>query len=462
MTRRKILLSSAAAMAAPRGSARGNTRRPNVLMIPIDDLNDWIGVLGGHPQTITPNLDRLARSGIVFSNAHCQAPACNPSRASLMSGIRPTTSAVYRNGDLWRDGLPDAITLPEHFRASGYRVVGGGKTFHGSQNDLSVWDDYYSFEPQILPPNRPVNGIPQARHFDWSPIGVPDEETADTKLAKWAGEFLRQDHDKPFFLACGFFRPHLPWYAPKKYFDRFPPEETILPEVLTNDLDDVPPAAKSRSRRDHDNVTSTNQWKKAVASYLACVNYTDTNVGRVLDALEGSAHADNTVIVLWSDHGWQLGEKEQWRKFTLWERSTRVVMMLTAPGVTKPGGVCDRPAELLDIYPTVSELCGLPVRPELEGRSLVPLLKNPDGAWDKPAITSNGPDMTTVRTQRWRYSSFTDGEELYDHDNDPREWRNLAGDPRHAGLKERLKSYLPSSVNRKKLKQYVRPASRGA
>ena len=169
-----------------------------------------------------------------------------------MSGIRPTTSAVYRNGDLWRDGLPDAITLPEHFRASGYRVVGGGKTFHGSQNDLSVWDDYYSFEPQILPPNRPVNGIPQARHFDWSPIGVPDEETADTKLAKWAGEFLRQDHDKPFFLACGFFRPHLPWYAPKKYFDRFPPEETILPEVLTNDLDDVPPAAKSRSRRDHD------------------------------------------------------------------------------------------------------------------------------------------------------------------------------------------------------------------
>ncbi|MCY4585273.1 MAG: sulfatase [Bryobacterales bacterium] len=455
-----MLLSSAATMAAIRGSAQNNGQRPNILMIPIDDLNDWIGALGGHPQTITPNLDRLARSGVLFSNAHCQAPACNPSRASLMSGIRPTTSAVYRNGDLWRDGLPDAITLPEHFRAGGYYVAGGGKTFHGSQNDLSVWDDYYSFEPQVLPPNRPVNGIPKAAHFDWSPVDAADDETADTKLAHWAADFLRQDHDKPFFLACGFFRPHLPWYAPKKYFDLFPPEQTNLPEVLANDLDDVPPAAKSRSRRDHDNVTSTNQWKKAVASYLACINYTDANVGRVLDALEGSAYADNTVIVLWSDHGWQLGEKQQWRKFTLWERSTRVVMMMTAPGVTVPGGVCDRPAELLDIYPTLSELCGLPVRPELEGKSLIPLLKNPDAAWDKAAITSNGPDKTTVRTQRWRYSSFSDGEELYDHDNDPNEWSNLAGDPQHAELKERMKGYMPSNVNRKKLKQYVRPPSR--
>jgi arylsulfatase A-like enzyme len=429
-------------------------------MIPVDDLNDWIGVLGGHPQTITPNLDRLARSGVLFSNAHCQAPACNPSRASLMTGIRPTTSAVYRNGDLWRDGLPDAVTLPEHFRASGYYVVGGGKTFHGSQNDLSVWDDYYSFDTQIRPPNHPVNGIPRAAHFDWSAIDVPDQETADTKLANWADAFLRQDHDKPFFLAGGFFRPHLPWCAPKKYFDRFPPEETILPHVLANDLDDVPPAAKSRSRRDHDNVTSTKQWKKAVASYLACINYTDTNVGRVLDALERSAYSDNTIIVLWSDHGWQLGEKEQWRKFTLWERSTNVVMMMTAPGVTKPGGVCSRPAELLDIYPTLSELCELPERPELEGKSLVPLLKSPDAAWDKPAISSNGPDMTTVRTQRWRYSSFVDGEELYDHENDASEWKNLAEDPRLEQIKTRLRRHLPSNVNRTKLKQYVRPTPR--
>jgi len=364
-------------------------------MIPVDDLNDWIGVLGGHPQTITPNLDCLARSGVLFSNAHYQAPACNPSRASLMTGIRPTTSAVYRNGDLWRDGLPDAVTLPEHFRASGYHVVGGRKTFHGSQNDLSVWDDYYSFDTQIRPPNRPVNGIPRAAHFDWSAIDVPDQETADTKLANWADAFLRQDHDKPFFLACGFFRPHLPWYAPKKHFDRFPPEETILPHVLANDLDDVPPAAKSRSRRDHDNVTST-----------------------------------------------------------------KVVMMMTAPGVTKLGGVCSRPAELLDIYPTLSELCELPERPEFEGKSLVPLLKSPDAAWDKPAISSNGPDMTTVRTQRWRYSSFVDGEELYDHENDPSEWKNLAEDPRLEQIKTRLRRHLPSNVNRTKLKQYVRPTPR--
>lgn len=457
VSRRKLLLSGLMLASGRRGFAQPEKQRLNVLMIPVDDLNDWIGVLGGHPQTVTPNIDRLARSGVLFRNAHCQAPACNPSRASLFSGIRPTTSAVYRNADLWRDGLPDAVTMPEYFREAGYQVVGGGKTFHGSQNDKSVWDDYYDFEQRVLPPNRPVNGIPRAAQFDWSPVDAEDDETADTKLANWAADFLGHEHDKPFFLACGFFRPHLPWYAPQEYFDRFPPETTELPKVLPGDLDDVPPSA-IRQLRDHDNVTSTNQWNKAVASYLACINYTDANIGRVLDALEKSEYAGNTIIVLWSDHGWQLGEKKQWRKFTLWERSTRVVMMMAAPGVTKPGGVCDRPAELLDIYPTLVELCGLPPKRELEGKSLVPLLENPKASWDKPAITSFGPDKITIRTERWRYGRFPDGEELYDHRNDPQEWHNLAKDPKHADTKRRLAAFLPTNINRKKLKKYVRPA----
>ena len=285
VSRRKLLLPGLLLASGGRGFSQREKQRPNVLMIPVDDLNDWIGVLGGHPQTVTPHIDRLAGRGVLFRNAHCQAPACNPSRASLFSGIRPTTSAVYRNPDLWRDGLPDAVTMPEYFRQAGYQVVGGGKTFHGSQNDKSVWDDYYDFEQRVLPPNRPVNGIPRAAHFDWSPVDAEDDETADTKLANWAADFLGKDHDKPFFLACGFFRPHLPWYAPQKYFDRFSPETTELPKVLPGDLDDVPPSA-IRQLRDHDNVTSTKQWNKAVASYLACIHYTDTNIGRVLDALE--------------------------------------------------------------------------------------------------------------------------------------------------------------------------------
>jgi arylsulfatase A-like enzyme len=449
LTRREWLGGGLCALA----SAQTGRQRPNVLFLAVDDLNDWIGALGGHPQTVTPNIDRLIGRGVNFRRAYCQAPMCNPSRASLMTGLRPSTTGIYQNGHVWRDGAPGAVTLPQYFMRNGYAVLGGGKIYHGNQNEAASWQAYYNFEGFLHPAKTPVNGIPNAGHFDWSPVDVKDEDTADTRLALWAGDFMGRKHDKPFFLACGFYRPHLPWYAPRKYFEKFPEESIQLPKVLENDLADVPRSA-IRSLRDHDNVSSTRQWKRAVASYLACINYADANVGRVLDALDGSPHRGNTVVVLWSDHGWQLGEKQQWRKFTLWERSCHVVLSIAAPEVARSGGQCGRTVELLDVYPTLVDLCGLTPRKELEGRSLRPLLQNAGAPWDKPAITSDGPDKMSVRTERWRYSRFPDGEELYDHDADPHEWHNLASQPEHASRSRELAALLPAAPARKTLRNW--------
>ncbi len=442
-----------AIVAADAGGQGARATGPNVLMISIDDLNDWIGVLGGHPQTLTPNIDALAKRGVTFRRAYCQAPSCNPSRASLMTGMRPTTSGCYTNGDVWRDAMPLAVTLPRHFMQHGYEVIGGGKTFHNTLNEAASWHYYSSFRGFLKVPGWPVNKL-NSNNFDWSALDVDDEDTADTQLANWAADYLSKERSKPFFMACGFYRPHLPFYAPQKYFDKFPEAETKLPPYLENDLDDVPKSAPtSRGLSDHDKVTSTGQWKRAVAAYLACINFADTNVGRVLKALDEGPHAANTVVVLWTDHGWQFGEKNQWRKFTLWERSCRVPIIFAGPGVEAKGELCDRTAELLDIYPTLADLAGLPRREELDGESLRPLLENPQAEWDHPALTSLAADRNSIRTERWRYTSYPDGEELYDHDNDPNEWRNLADVPEHAETKQRLRAMLPKNPSRKKVMQ---------
>jgi len=450
MTRREWMRTAglgAAALATTHAGAQAQ-RKPNVLVISVDDLNDWVGVLGGHPQSKTPNIDRLAKRGVAFRRAYCQAPACNPSRASVMTGIRPSTSGCYQNADVWRDAMPQAVTLPKHFMLHGYQVLGGGKTFHSTQNDAASWEYYFNPPGFIGPPERPVNGLNKG-HFDWSPIEAEDADTADTMVAQWAADYVSQEHSKPFFLHCGLFRPHLPWYAPEKYFEEFPEAETLLPKYLEDDLADTPPSAK-RSLSDHDAITSTKQWKKAVAAYLACIRYADENVGRVLDALDSGPNAEDTIIVLWTDHGWHLGEKNHWRKFTLWERSCRVTMIMAAPGSAQDQ-ICDRTVELLDIYPTLSDLAGLPDRDELEGASLRPLLEDPETPWHKPAITSSGADKTSVRTERWRYTEYPDGKELYDHDADPNEWTNLAGKPEHAVTERRLAALIPKNRSTKKV-----------
>ena len=449
-------------------------KRLNVLFIAIDDLNDWIGCLGGHPDVKTPNLDKLAQRGVLFTNAHCSAPACNPSRASLMTGILPSTSGVYLNPHPWRKSpaLSDATTLPQHFMAHGYHVVGGGKIYHGGFPDPPSWHEYFPSQKKNkpddpMPPNRPLNGIPKTAHFDWGPVDVPDKEMGDWKVANWAIGELSKKHDKPFFLGCGFFRPHLPWYVPQKYFDMYPLDKVTLPNVNENDLDDVPPIGRRMARPggDHKKVIEYKQWRKAVQAYLASISFVDTCVGRVIEALDKSGYVDNTVIILWGDHGWHLGEKLHWRKFALWEEATHAPLMIIAPGVTKLGGRCPRPVSFIDIYPTLIDICKLSPKKELEGKSLLPLLKNPKASWQRPALTTHGRNNHSLRSERWRYIRYSDGtEELYDHDRDELEWNNLANDPKYADIKKRLAKWLPETnvpdvprANRKKKRSATKP-----
>jgi arylsulfatase A-like enzyme len=429
----------------------GQTAKRNVLFIAVDDLNDWISPLGGHPQTITPNFERLAKRSVNFTRAYCNAPLCNPSRASIMTGIRPSTSGVYENEQEWRKSpvLAQAVTLPQHFRENGYAVMGSGKTYHDRFPDPRSWDEYYpALDKQKpddpVPPNPPLNGIPKAAHFDWGPVANPDADMGDYKVVSWVGEQLRKQRDQPLFLACGIYRPHLPWYVPQKYFDMYPLDSIQLPKVNPDDLDDVPAMGRkyARPEGDHARVVEYGQWKKAVQGYLASITFADAQLGRLLDAFESSPYASNTNIVLWSDHGWHLGEKLHWRKFTLWEEATRNVMMMSGPGITPAR--CDRVVSLIDIYPTLIDWCGLSKREGLEGRSLMPLLRNPSAKWDHPALTTYHRNNHSLRTERWRYIRYSDGgEELYDHDADPMEWTNLAGKPGMTAVTLELARHLP-------------------
>lgn len=424
-----------------------------MLFIAIDDLNDWVGCLGGHPDTKTPNLDTLAARGVLFTNAHCAAPLCNPSRAALMTGLRPSTSGVYDNNQPFREAAPSAVTLAQHFRNAGYRVVGGGKVFHGAFPDPPSWQEYFptltdTQPPDPMPSSRPLNGIPNAAHFDWGPIDVSDEEMGDWKVTEWARQELTKNHVEPFFLACGLFRPHLPWYVPRRYFDLFPAESVTLPNVKEDDLDDVPLMGVkfANPNGDHRRVLETDNWRRAVQGYLASIAFADACVGRVIEALDRSPYRDNTIIVLWSDHGWHLGEKLHWRKFALWEEATRNVLMIVAPDVTSPGGRCSRPVSLMDIYPTLIALCGLPDREGLEGESLMSLLRNPNSPRQTPAVTTYLQGNHSVRSERWRYIRYSDGtEELYDHQTDDLEWTNLANDPQYAEIKADLDRWLPKA-----------------
>ncbi len=426
--------------------AQEGAQRPNVLFIAVDDLNDWIGCLGGHPQTKTPNIDHLAARGVLFTRSYCAAPACNPSRAALLTGIRPSTSGVYLNSQPWRPAMPDVVTLPQLFMKGGYNVVGGGKIFHGGFNDDASWHEYFKQGGDPKPKTVPANGIAKTAHFDWGPVDETDETMNDYRVVNWAIDELQKERDKPLFLACGLYRPHLPWYVPKKYFDAFPVDEIILPEILDSDLDDVPELGvrMAKPEGDHKKVLDSDNHQRAVQGYLASIAFADAQIGRLLDALDKSRYAKNTIVILWGDHGWHLGEKLHWRKFALWEEATRAPLMIAAPGITKPGGRCKRTVSFMDIYPTLADLCGLPVGEHLEGETLRPLLEQPSLEWDRPALTTHGRNNHAVRSERFRYIRYSDGtEEFYDHNADPMEWKNLANDPDLAPLKQQLAKWLP-------------------
>ena len=438
--------------------------KPNVLFISLDDMNDWIEPLGGHPQAQTPNLVRLAKEGVNFTHTYCASASCLPSRTALLTGRHCFQTGVYSNYQYWRKVLPEAVTLPQYFRQHGYWAGGAGKIFHNDQPDPESWDDYFPSKTKHMPgylyPKRgqTVN-MPKFENmygdFDWSPIDISDEETGDFKSVQWVMNQLQREHEQPFFLACGIYRPHLPWYVPQKYFDMFPLESVELPKVIFNDLDDVPERGRDiayRSGNYHKHVIEADQWRSAVQGYLASIAYSDAMLGRLLDALANSQYADNTIVVVWSDHGWQLGEKEHWRKFAMWENVARCVMMMKVPeGVaglpvgSKTGGRCERITSLLDIFPTLVELCQLSPKADLYGHSLVPLLKNPKAAWDFSAITTYDFNEFSIRTENFRYIHYIDdSEELYDHRRDPEEWYNLASDPKYQAIKARMARYMPT------------------
>ena len=352
---RHLALLFAIFIAAPAAKAEA----PNVLFIAVDDLNDWIEPMGGHPQAKTPNFARLARRSTLFSRAYTAAPACNPSRAALMTGVAPYRSGVYQNNQAWRPAMPDVETLPQAFMRNGYWAGGSGKIYHGVYPDPASWNEYWPSkslqrEADPLPAQRPANGISGTGNFDWGPLEAATDEMSDAKVAAWVAAKLGEAHAKPFFLACGIFRPHLPWYVPGNYFRRYPLERVELPLVFNSDLADVPQAGlrMARPERDHASVVEHGQWKRAVQAYLASMSFADDMLGRVLDALDESGYADNTIIVLWGDHGWHLGEKHHWRKFALWEEATRVPLMISvpqgAPGLpegTRDGAVSPRTGE---------------------------------------------------------------------------------------------------------------------
>jgi len=422
--------------------------KPNVLLVSIDDLNDWVGCLGGHPQAKTPSIDRLAEMGTLFANGHCQSPVCNPSRASMMTGRYPHTSGVYFLSPDLKEApvLKNLKTMPEVFADNGYKTMAAGKIFHGS--DRRFFQTYLptgGFGPRPKKKISQPHGHPL---WDWGVFPDDDNLMPDMKCAKWAVEQLNQTHEKPFFMGVGFYRPHVPMYATKKWFDMHPRDQIKLPAVRKNDLKDLSQYAIDLTNLKHVSpthkwVSEAGQWEHAVQSYLASVTFADHCLGLVLDALEKSDYAGNTVIALFSDHGFHLGEKERWAKRSLWEDGTRVPIILTAPGF-KSNQTSDRPAELIDIFPTLLELVGLPADSGQEGQSLVPLMKNPRREWSHPAITSFGLGNYSVRSTRYRFIQYFDGSrELYDLSKDPHEWKNLIKIPKMKSVIMEHTAFIP-------------------
>jgi arylsulfatase A-like enzyme len=436
------------AQAAPKPATK-----PNVLFIAVDDLNHWVGYLGRNPQTVTPNIDRLARRGVWFTRSYCAAPVCNPSRAALMSGLRPGATGVYDNGEDFAPVIPTDITLTTQFRKAGYFVCGAGKIYHASVYRAEEWDDWKRGAGGNRA--REEDGAPQAEvragKLPITPLNCRDEDMPDFKFVDYAITQLNKKHDKPFFIACGLTKPHLPWSVPRKYYGKFPVESIQLPPYKEDDLDDLPPIALQFANgpaNDHEAIMKaggTNVWKQAIRAYLATINFCDAMVGRLLDAYDASPERDNTIICFWSDHGWHLGEKHHWRKFALWEETTRSPHIWVVPGLTKPDSRCDRTVDYMSIYPTLVDLCGLPTPTHVQGKSVRALLANPQMPWNQPAVTTYRQNNHTVRSETWRYTHYSDGgEELYDETKDPYEWTNLAKQSGEGdAVKKDLGRYLP-------------------
>ena len=433
--------------------------RPNVLFIAIDDMNDGITLFGKDRPFKTPNMERLAKRGVFFSRAYCASPACNPSRASILTGKRPHLTGVYGNKTDWRSACRDVATIPEYFRSHGYHVEGYGKIYHhhsnGAFNDPSAWDAFRKMDDQHMPPLKLNKGKGYGSpNTDWGPWPSDGEEskTIDHKSVSYAVGALEQKHDKPFFLACGIFKPHSPFFAPPKYHEQYF-QSLEMPLLKADDWDDLPAGAvklmKSKKwfwkgmlelEKKH-----PGSYRRFIQSYAACCNFSDASVGRLIDALDRSPYHDNTIIILWSDHGFHLGEKDHIEKFALWEKATHIPFLIVDPRRKDTAGkTCESPVDMTSIYPTLVELCGLPRNPANDGLSVAAQFRKPDLKIGTPALMTYGQGNHAIRTERWRYIRYADGtEELYDHENDHNEWNNLATDPVHVTVMDEHKRWLP-------------------
>jgi len=449
-----------------------NQNHPNVLFIAIDDLNSWLGCLGTNPDVKTPNIDRLASEGMLFTNACCPSPVCNPSRTSILTGLRPYTTGCYL--------LPDDLELsperrrtkpfPLYFRHHGYKTITAGKVDH--DNGLPVetatraswgesnWEvdgglfggQQFDLHSRYTTCLEGVGGWPAwATH--WGPLDDDQAETlSDVKVTAWTLDQLRKKHDRPFLLAAGFFRPHLPTIAPKRFFDMYDKKSLHVPPNGPYDFGAMPPIAQQIAltayqdleKGTHRQIVDHGYERDMIQAYLACISFTDDCIGRVLRALEESEYAENTIVMLWSDNGYSMGEHFHWRKWSLWDQGARVPLIIKAPGVTTSGSVCNEAVSLTDLYPTLLELTGLPHVDELEGESLVGLLSGRQTDRETPAVTSFGPHNHSARTREWRYTRYADGsQELYHYPDDPHEHVNLVGNAEHRDVLDRLSAWIP-------------------
>ena len=442
-------------------------------MISVDDMRDWTNFLGGYGGKVhTPHMDKLAEGGVNFTNAHCPSPVCNPSRNAVMTGLMPSTTGIYNNSQWLRANYPDMMTIPRYFMAQGYKVVGAGKSFHhtAGNNPPDQWHDYFRFpwadfpwtrssklnypwtEWQPPPPEYPYSKVEYLRgkdERDWGILPREESEYDDVVVVDYAIDFLESHFGDPFFLSVGTFHPHLPWYIPKRFHDLYAESEIHLPEAPPNDLNDVPPIPRkwAEARRDEMQAAKdAGEWEEAVRCYLASISFADAQVGRVLEALAESPYADNTIIILWSDHGWHLGEKDHWHKSTLWEEATRVPFIIATPDIKTAGKTSSAPVNLVSIFPTLVGLVGLQSDIDFDGPDLAPLLANPNASWPHASLIDFGYGNTAARDERWRYIRYSDGtEELYDHQSDPNEWQNLATDPAYQNIKDNMAKHLPES-----------------
>ena len=451
--------------AAPAASAK-----PNVLFIAVDDMNNDLGCYG-HPVVKSPNIDQLAARGVRFDRAYCQFPLCSPSRASLMTGLRPDSTRVFNLQYHFRQGLPEVVTLSQLFKNHGYYAARIGKIYHyGNPGEIGTnglddppsWQEVFNpagrdrtvLEPRVINHSK-SRGLGSAMAWFADPDGT-DEEHTDGKVATEAIRLLEKHRGDPFFLAVGFYKPHTPWIAPEKHFAHYPIEKITLPAIAEDFVKQVPPPALASSRPWPHRGLTPEQARECKRAYYATISFVDAQIGRVLAALDRLGLRENTIVVFWSDHGYLLGEHGLWMKQSCFEESARVPLIIAAPGQKAIGKPSPRLVELVDLYPTLADLAGLPPPKELAGKSLRPLLDDPQMKWDRPAFTQvqrGSFPGHSVRTDRWRYTEWdrgAKGVELYDHAADPQELRNLADQPEHAGaiqeLKRLVKANWPSRV----------------